>query len=408
MRNVAILNNGLRGSTGNIAKNLHRDLLDRGYNSILCFGKGSSVNDANLYRIGNDWTLRIHAFLTRLTGLQGFFSVIATNRLLGLFKKRSIDTVYIVCIHGYYLNEKKLYRYVADNNIRLVHIMIDEYAYTGKCAYRNGCNRYLSECGNCPNKKEYPTSYFIDGSSWVFRMKKSAYSRLVNSVFVGPEYVVQEAKKSSLFKNTYPHGPKLKVLDEAIDMDIYYPRNTEMLRNNLGIDGSKLIISCVVPYDGSPNDRKGGRFFIELARRFENDSRYVFIHVGYRNKNKEDLPSNYIPIGYIYDQNLLAEYFSIGDLFVFPSLLDTMPNACLDALACGTPLLCFDTSGMPYIASQDVGTFVDPRNIDSMSKVIQATIKKSPAVIDRCRQYALKRYDARSYNEKLISIAEVL
>lgn len=81
--------------------------------------------------------------MVRMTGRQGFYSSSSTTKLLRFFSKANIDTIYIVCIHGYYLNEYKLYKYVADNNIALVHIMIDEYAYGGKCAYNNGCNRYF-------------------------------------------------------------------------------------------------------------------------------------------------------------------------------------------------------------------------------------------------------------------------
>ena len=133
----------------------------------------------------------------------------------------------------------------------------------------------------------------------------------------------------------------------------------------------------MVPYDGEDNDRKGGRYYIDLARRFENDDRFVFVHVGYRNRKEENLPGNFIPIGFVNDMNLLADYFSIGDLFVFPSLLDTMPNACLDALACGTPILCFNISGMPYIANDEIGTFVEPRKVlMNLARVVNSVQKK--------------------------------
>lgn len=401
MKNIAILNNGKKGSTGNIALNLHRTLIEKGYNSYFCFGRGEQNYSPNEYRIDKIAELRLHAFLTRVTGLQGSYSKCATKRLLSHFEKWGIDTVFIVCIHGYYINELRLYNFIKKKGIRLVHIMIDEYAYTGKCAYNEGCHRYQTGCGKCPHKNSYPSSFLFDGSSTVFSIKKRAYYGLSNAVFVGPQFVIEKAKSSPLMDNI-----RMEVLDEAIDMDVFCPRETSTLRNNLGIDGKKTIVLCVVPYDGRKNDRKGGRYFIELARKFELDDRFVFIHVGYRNEHIEDLPKNYYPIGYVTDLSLLAQYFSLGDIFVFPSLLDTMPNACLDALACGTPLLCFNVSGMPYIANKEVGTFVEPRSIEAMASVIQMTKKKTPAIIERCRQYALKRYDGKIYNEKLISIAE--
>ena len=106
-----------------------------------------------------------------------------------------------------------------------------------------------------------------------------------NAVFVGPQFVVEQAKKSPLFRSI-----ETEVLDEAIDMEMFSPRDVNDFRNKLGINNNKKIIVSVVPYDGSDNDRKGGRYFIELARRFEKDERFVFIHVGYINKKEEKLP----------------------------------------------------------------------------------------------------------------------
>ena len=152
MKNIAIINNVDFGSTGQISLNLHRNLLAKGYRSYFCYGRGASLTNSSMKKIGSFLSVNIHALMVRMTGRQGFYSSSSTTKLLRFFSKANIDTIYIVCIHGYYLNEYKLYKYVADNNIALVHIMIDEYAYGGKCAYNNGCNRYFLGCGNCPNK----------------------------------------------------------------------------------------------------------------------------------------------------------------------------------------------------------------------------------------------------------------
>ena len=164
MKNIAIINNVDFGSTGQISLNLHRNLLAKGYRSYFCYGRGASPTNSSMKKIGSFLSVNIHALMVRMTGRQGFYSSSSTTKLLRFFSKANIDTIYIVCIHGYYLNEYKLYKYVADNNIALVHIMIDEYAYGGKCAYNNGCNRYFLGCGNCPNKASYPTSLILDGS----------------------------------------------------------------------------------------------------------------------------------------------------------------------------------------------------------------------------------------------------
>ena len=232
-------------------------------------------------------------------------------------------------------------------------------------------------------------------------MKERAYKNIKSMVFVGPEYTVDRAKKSPLLR-----GKTIKVLDEAINTSFYLPRDNSDLINELGISSEKIVIICIAPYSLK---RKGCHYFVELAKIFENDERYIFVHVGFDvSKELVKLPSNYLAIGFLKNQKKLAQFYSLGDLFVFPSVSDTMPNACLEALSCGTPLLCFDISGMPYIADESVATFVKARDVEKMAEIIQKTQKKTNEQIKKCRAYAIKRYDNQKYYRKLYEIAEVL
>ena len=60
---------------------------------------------------------------------------------------------------------------------------------------------------------------------------------------------------------------------------------------------------------------------------------------------------------------------------------------------------------MPYIANDDVATFVEPRNIEALVNVVKSTKKKTLEVINKCRSYAMTRYNCKDYNNKLIRIA---
>ena len=194
-------------------------------------------------------------------------------------------------------------------------------------------------------------------------------------------------------------------MDEAIDVKVNTPKVTTSLRRELGIKDEQIVIGCVAPFS---YPRKGVKYLVEAARRLENDSRFVFVQVGYDVKDKSGLPKNYIPIGYVSNQEVLTQYYSLADLFVFPSLLDTMPNACLEALSCGSPLLCFNISGMPYMADDTVMTLVESMNVDQMVEVIKNTKRKTRETIDACRNYAIKRFDSQKYYEKLESLMNSL
>lgn len=394
--NIAIINTCDWGSTGKIAIGLLNYLKKQGKNAVFYYGRGGKGNSKDIINYCYKVEVWMHYLHARLTGLINSASFWATKRLIKQMRNRNIDSLFIINLHGYYLNEKIFWNYLVQDNINVVYIMADEYAFLGNCTYREGCERFKDNCRDCPNKTVLQKMFFKGRSEYAFLLKKQTYGMIKKIAFVAPEFVINSAKESPLLINQ-----KLCVVDEAIDVKINRPRNTADLRKQLGIDEDKIIIACVAPYSYS---RKGVRFFIEAARRLEKDNRFIFVQVGFDNKDTSILPSNYIPIGYISNQDLLTHYYSLADMFVFPSLQDTMPNACLEALACGTPLLCFNTSGMPYMADETVMTLVEPRDVDQMVSVIINTPKKSQEIISRCRQYAMKRYDNQKYFKKLVDI----
>lgn len=400
MRNIAVINSCNDGSIGKIARKLHNFLLNHGYNSTFYFARWEEIGDKNAVKFETNFEVKLHGVLCRLTGIEGVYSNFATNRLIRMLDKQDLDAVYVVNLHGYYLNEAKLLKYIGKRNLPLVYIMGDEYPAWGKCGYQTDCNHYLDECRKCPHYKDYPNSWFFDRAHDMYLKKKEAYGILKRVAFLGPEFTINQTKVSPLLE-----GKNLQVIDECVDVDFYRPRDTKTLRNDLNISDDKIVISCVAPMS---NPRKGCKYFVEAARQLENDDRFVFVHVGYNISDKSNLPSNYIPIGFLSDQEKLAQYYSLGDLFVFPSLNDTMPNACLEAMSAGTPLLCFNISGMPYMAPESICALVEPTNVEQLVEKIVNTKKKTKGIIDMCRNYAVERYDNKKYHQRLIEIAESL
>jgi len=399
MKNIAIVNLCDDMSTGKIALGFYNDLKAKGYNTFFYYGSGALHDDPCIMRIDSVLELYFHAFMSRLTGLQGSFSVLATRRLIRSMNERQIDTIILVSIHGYYLNERMFFKHVAKHNIRIVYTMIDEYPFIGACGFEPPCQKYITGKGRCPViRNKYPKSWIFDTCSCVLNRKKRSYQEMKNATFCGPEFLVNKASKSLLGQYM-----KMVVLDEAIDLDLYQPRDVTDLRKELGIEDDKIIILCV---SSTSNPWKGADYFIEAAKKIGEDKRFVFVHIGYKYSDKSRLPSNYIPIRFVEKDSDFARYYSLADLLVYTSVADAMSNVCLESFACGTPIVCFDISGMPYLMDESVGKLVPPRDIKSLVSAINAATKKTKEDIQTCREYALRRYDKRVYIDKLIKIAE--
>lgn len=230
-------------------------------------------------------------------------------------------------------------------------------------------------------------------------MKEKAYSNFDNLIFTGPEWVIKRARESLLLRDKH-----LEILDEFIDTDIVFtPKETTEFRKKLEISSDSIVILNVAP---SRDNRKGVHFYIELAKMFEGQ-KYVFINVGYSGAT-DTLPSNYLPIQYISNQDELALYYSMADLLVCTSIADTMPNVCLDALACGTPVCGFNITGISYVADYPLGKFAAVGDLEALYHIVSNVSEKNQTTIEMCRRYAKQRYSPETYYNNTMRIYRML
>lgn len=385
------------GSTGKIAYGQYKNLKAENNDAILFYGRNDLIDSESIIKVDTQLEIYIHVLLARLTGLHGYFSTNPTKKIIKILKKDKPDVVQLYNLHGYYININLLFKYLSENNIVTIYSMLDEYPYLGRCCYSYNCDEFQNGCRKCKiNKREYPQTWFFRQSRKFYndKIKDYNYKKLC---FTGPQWVINRAKQSPMMK-----GKKFYCVDEYVDTDnVFFPRKSYKYVNK-EIDNNKIIILTVAPYS---NPRKGGKYFLELAKSLHDDDKFQFVYVG-MNVEGVDIPKNVIVKGFISNQDELAEYYSIADLFVCTSIADTMPNVCLDSLACGTPILGFNVSGIPFVAEKPIGNFVSVKRIDELKSVVLKTKKKTQLLIDQCRKYALKRYSPQIYYKKMKKIYE--
>lgn len=91
--------------------------------------------------------------------------------------------------------------------------------------------------------------------------------------------------------------------------------------------------------------RKGLDVFQHLAE--DLDERYAIVLVGTDDKIDSFLPDRIISIHRTHSQKELAEIYSAADVFINPTREENFPTVNIEALACGTPVITFDTGGKP-------------------------------------------------------------
>ena len=106
-----------QGGAARIVDTLHRQLLKKGIEAYVAYGRGDISKEENVLYFGNKYGVYLSAFLSRFTGWNGYFNHTATRKLIRLITKIQPDIIRIHVLHGYYINVPMLFHYMNIDNI---------------------------------------------------------------------------------------------------------------------------------------------------------------------------------------------------------------------------------------------------------------------------------------------------
>lgn len=359
-----------KGSTGKIVYDIHTELQKKGIQSVVCYGRGTTIKEKNIYKTSSELLAKVNALRSRITGLQYNGSWLATNKLVKIIKKEKPDIVHLHCINGYFVNIYSLLNFLKKNNINTVLTLHAEFMYTGGCGNALNCEKWKNKngCSNCPLLKEATNSYFFDRTNTSWKMMKKSFAEFNNLIVVSVSPWVMNRAKQSIILSGKEHVTVLNGIDTATTFKL---KEFEDLKNNLNIKDEKILLHVTASFT---SDFKGGRYIIELAKRLSKNNIKIIV-IGNKNKNL-DLPKNIIDIGVISNQNELAMYYSLADLSVITSRQETFSMVCAESLSCGTPVVGFKAGAPEHISLSDYSEFVENGNIDSLETVVRKWISK--------------------------------
>jgi len=352
-------------STGKLMMDIKTGLENKGHNVIVAYGRDDSNETVNvqnsIIKVANKTEVFIHAAMTRLTGLTGFFSPLATIKLQKLIDQFKPDIVHLHEIHGYFVNIYAITNYLKEKKIPTLWTFHSEFMYTGNCGHSYDCEQWLTECVKCPQLHAYPQSWFFDFTNLMFHKKKVLFE---NFDLLRITTVSEWLKKR--VKNSFLSEKRVDVVYNGIDTDnIFYPRDSAKLKDKLGIK-SKFIIISVGP--DLMSEAKGGKWILEVAKKLSNMD-ITFVMIGVDNP-EEIVRENVVALPKISDQDELAHYYSLGNLFLLTSHKETFSLVCVESLACGTPVVGFEAGAPSEIVPKEYGDFVTYGDVDLLSSTL--------------------------------------
>lgn len=270
---------------------------------------------------------------------------------------------------------------------------------TGGCHYNVGCRKFEKRCGRCP---QLGSTAENDLSRSVWSRKRDAYHRAIAAhqlhIVADSKWLAREAQKSTLLSEA-----PIRTIHYGLDHHTFQPRETKGIHRALNIPQSHRILLFVA--QSVRNHRKGFDLLTEALSSVSLEDVTLLSIGGKRPDINTSHP--HFHLGTIDSNLLLSIFYSLADLFVIPSRQEAFGQTALESMACGTPVVGFDTGGIPdMVRPSETGWLADVGDVQSLQKAIEQALENSDdrkRMGERCREVVLEEYtlerQARDYLE---------
>ena len=381
------------GSTGIIVKDIHEMCLNKGIQSFVAYSSSNVCENKvkNGYKIGNTFGKKLHAFLCRINGMQGYFSRFSTKKLLNYIDTIKPDIVQLHNLHSNYINLNMLLKFLAKNDIKTIVTLHDCWFYTGGCFHYTaaGCDKWLKECGNCPKKKKDTPAFIFDRSAKILNDKKIYFGLIRDLTVVGvSDWITNEAVKT-VFK-----GRKAVTIHNGIDTEFFKPTRSK-LREEYGLNNKFVILGPASKWLSKVNEEVFGGFVSSL----EEDE--ILMLLGCNEKQIKNLPQNVLGVPFIKDKYELRKIYSLADVFINPTREESLSLINVEAQSCGTPVITFDNTGVKETVDGINGFAV--QNGSAQQLIAKKSYIKNIRNND-CRKYVLEKFNVMVNYQKYIQL----
>lgn len=393
---VLQINSTDRGSTGSISSKLAGNLISEGHFSIIKYGRSTNTREFFLRNAISQFGFLYHIFKTRVFDNHGLASDSATRHFVSEIKVFSPEIIHLHNLHGYFINVKILFDFLKSANVNVVWTFHDCWPFTGHCSHFQyvKCDRWMVQCYKCPNKHGYPASYFIDNSRKNFIRKKEIFTGVKNLTLVAPCIWMKNNLERSFLKE-YP----IEVIYNGIDLDVFKPAPAALFRSKLKINCAKIVLGVSSTW----TERKGLNDIRLLRKKLQKD--FLIVLVGLKAKQIRNLPPGIFGIVRTESKKELAEIYSSADVFINPTYSDTFPTVNLEALACGTPVITYETGGCGEAIDENTGISVAPGDTDGLLEAIyKITTAGKESYRDKCRLRAVKLFDQKRMADEYLGL----
>lgn len=349
------------GSTGGIMRGIAAQVQQHGYECrMLCAPlKPGESRTEGVIHLGNPVECAVQRKLNKFSGRYGTGFPLASRQLVQELERFSPDIIQLHNLHHQFFDLSALFDYLKKNRIPTVWTLHDCWALTGHCAHymMNGCERWRTGCGDCPDLQHYPAIY-RDTTAQLFAQKTALYANMENLFLVAPSDWTKAQIESSFLRDR-----PVTVIKNGIDLQAFVPRQSEF-RKHFGLEQAFIVLGVSAFW----TREKGLDIFLQLAKELPLPFRVVL--VGEIDQKTKSLLPQILFIPPTRNAVALAEIYSAADVFFNPTREEVLGLVNVEALACGTPIITFPTGGAPECIDESSGICLSTPTTQAAREVI--------------------------------------
>lgn len=390
------------GGAAKIEDELHKGLQIKGYKSFRIAGYNKElekVDDKHHILYSKDWMVYVNELFNDLFGKYSIPNFYSFFSILYYIKKYKIDVLHFHAMQGNFLGIREMGWL---SNIRpVVWTLHDTWAFTGGCMYFWSCENWKTGCLNCKNE-DFGCKPKESHDKLKLKQKQICKRHIV---FAVPScWIGRFAKESILSKERIIH------IANGINTEIFYPilSEKEEWRKKFKLPQTQHYILFIAT--NIQSKFKGFRHFCSALDNLEKPEDYTVLVVGDdKSKNAINKNCKVKYFGYIEEEKRLNEIYNMADLFILPSLQENFPTVALESMAAGTPVIGFETGGIPEQIDESVGWIVKEKTGKALANGIETAIENKELLKQKgkkARQWVLKQFDEKQMIDNYMKVYE--
>ena len=258
-----------------------------------------------------------------------------------------------------FLNSTDLLNIYNATKAKIYNVTVDMNHFTGGCHFSWGCDGYIKGCDeNCPAITKEDERVTAKNN---FERKYENAKKANFQIIAGSGLTLKQAQESKIYKDQ----KTIYNVNSLIDTKLLNNKNKSIAKKIFSLADDHFYI--LTGAQNMEDPRKGFSYLLEALEILDKElpveqkERIVLLVVSNSvNEEFNRVTFKKQKIDYIKDYRLLSLLYQAADIFINSSIEDSGPMMVSEALACGTPVIGFDTGVLTNMVINDYNGYKAP------------------------------------------------